>query len=300
LAAPDAQEAFLLSEETAQPIWGAGASAALAWLAAVRGQHDDAEEFVLAAERVALPARSRAVCSLTTLTRGMLAQARGESEVAYQHLRRMLDPTDLAHHHMTSAWGIASLADAAIAIGSAPVADELIADLAARGERRGSAVHRRMLAHASAVLASNSDAGGLFVAALEQVREPAFDRAQLQLAHGIWLRRHRRIVEARDALRAARETFDAIGAVPWGERAREELRASGEGSTMRRPGALDDLSPQELQMAQLAGAGLTNREIGERLFLSHRTVASHLYRVFPKLNVTSRAQLRDALAAGQS
>ncbi len=300
LAAPDAQEAYLLSEETAQPIWGAGATAALAWLAAVRGQEDDASELVMAAEHVALPARSRAVCSLTTLSRGMLALARGESEVAYQHLRRMLDPTDLAHHQMTSAWGIAGLADAAMAIGSAPEAGELIADLAERGERRGSGVHRRMVAHARAVLASDAEAGGLFVAALEQVREPAFDRARLQLAHGSWLRRHRRIVEARDALRAARETFDATGAVPWGERAREELRASGESSMVRRPGVLDDLSPQELQVAQMAGAGLTNREIGERLYLSHRTVASHLYRVFPKLNVTSRAQLRDALTAGGS
>ena len=153
LAAPDAQEAFLLSEETAQPIWGAGGTAALAWLAAVRGQDDAARELVVAAERVALPARSRAVCSLTTLTRGMLALAHGESEVAYQHLRRMLDPTDLAHHQMTSAWGIAGLADAAVAIGRAPEADALIADLAERGERRELGVHRRVLAHACAVLA---------------------------------------------------------------------------------------------------------------------------------------------------
>ena len=201
LAAPDAQEVFLLSEETAQPIWGAGGTAALAWPAAVRGQDDAARELVVAAERVALPARSRAVCSLTTLTRGMLALAHGESEVAYQHLRRMLDPTDLAHHQMTSAWGIAGLADAAVAIGRAPEADELIADLAERGERRESGVHRRVLAHACAVLASDGDADGLFVSALEQIREPAFDRARLQLAHGLWLRRHRRVVEARDALR---------------------------------------------------------------------------------------------------
>ena len=93
------------------------------------------------------------------------------------------------------------------------------------------------------------------------------------------------------SLRTARQVFDALGCVPWAERARQELRASGEQSRPRIPGARDQLSPQELQIAQLAGGGLTNREIGQRLYLSHRTVGSHLYRIFPKLDITSRAQL---------
>jgi DNA-binding NarL/FixJ family response regulator len=96
-------------------------------------------------------------------------------------------------------------------------------------------------------------------------------------------------------LRAAREAFDALGAAGWGERARQELRASGETSRRRTPDAWDELTPQELQIAQLAAAGLTNREIGERLYLSHRTIGSHLYRIFPKLGVTSRSELRDAV-----
>ena len=81
----------------------------------------------------------------------------------------------------------------------------------------------------------------------------------------------------------------------WGERARQELRASGETSRRRTPDAWDELTPQELQIAQMAAAGLTNREIGERLYLSHRTIGSHLYRIFPKLGITSRAELRDAV-----
>jgi DNA-binding NarL/FixJ family response regulator len=93
------------------------------------------------------------------------------------------------------------------------------------------------------------------------------------------------------SLRAARETFDLLGAVPWGERARQELSASGERSRRRAPGALDRLTPQELQIARLAATGLTNREIAERLYLSHRTVSTHLYRIFPKLGVTSRTEL---------
>jgi DNA-binding NarL/FixJ family response regulator len=86
------------------------------------------------------------------------------------------------------------------------------------------------------------------------------------------------------------------GAARWSDRARQELRATGETIGPRTPDARDRLTAQELQIAQLAAEGLSNREIGERLFLSHRTIGSHLYRIFPKLGITARAQLRDALA----
>jgi DNA-binding NarL/FixJ family response regulator len=115
------------------------------------------------------------------------------------------------------------------------------------------------------------------------------------LSYGTWLRRRRRVAEARAALRSARDTFDALGARPWAQRARQELRAAGEASRTRAPEAWDQLSPQELQIAHLAAEGLSNREIAQRLYLSHRTVGSHLYRLFPKLGVTSRSQLVGAL-----
>ena len=87
----------------------------------------------------------------------------------------------------------------------------------------------------------------------------------------------------------------------WGERARQELRASGETSRPRTPEVRDRLTPQELQIAQLAAEGLSNREIGHRLYLSHRTVGSHLYRIFPKLGIAARdPELRDALDAAAS
>jgi DNA-binding CsgD family transcriptional regulator len=156
------------------------------------------------------------------------------------------------------------------------------------------------LRHARAVLADDErEAAARFDEALgaDLGRWP-FWRARLLLAHGRWLRRHRRVAESRGVLRAARDTFDAIGYTPWGEQARRELRASGERSRRRVPEARDQLTAQELQIAQLAAEGLSNREIGERLFLSHRTVSTHLYRVFPKLGITSRVELSSALARG--
>jgi DNA-binding NarL/FixJ family response regulator len=90
----------------------------------------------------------------------------------------------------------------------------------------------------------------------------------------------------------AREVVAEIEAL-----ARRELRASGESSRRRTPEARDELTPQELEIAQMAADGMTNREIGERLYLSHRTVGSHLYRIFPKLDVTSRAELGRVLGA---
>ena len=127
-----------------------------------------------------------------------------------------------------------------------------------------------------------------------------FYAARAQLAYGTWLRRQRRLAESRTPLREAAQSFDALGLLRFAERARRELRASGESARRRVPEAWAELTPQELQIAQLAAEGLSNREIGERLYLSHRTIGSHLYRLFPKLGVTSRAQLRDALEPAQA
>jgi DNA-binding NarL/FixJ family response regulator len=120
-------------------------------------------------------------------------------------------------------------------------------------------------------------------------------RARLLLAYGSWLRRQRRVADSRVPLRTARELFDAMGVVWLGDRARRELGATGEASRARNVNSVDELTPQELQIARLAADGLSNREIGERLYLSHRTVGFHLYHVYPKLGISSRAQLHAAL-----
>jgi DNA-binding NarL/FixJ family response regulator len=127
-----------------------------------------------------------------------------------------------------------------------------------------------------------------------------FYAARAQLAYGAWLRRQHRMADSRPPLREAAQSFEALGLLRLAERALRELRASGETPRRRVPEAWAQLTPQELQIAELAAEGLSNREIGERLYLSHRTVGSHLYRLFPKLGVTSRTQLRGALSPSSS
>ena len=119
----------------------------------------------------------------------------------------------------------------------------------------------------------------------------------MQLLYGERLRRGRATEESRQHLAAALEIFERLGARPWATRAASELRATGHTKTRPDQRERDSLTPQEREIAMLAAAGLSNKEIGQRLFMSHRTVGAHLYQIFPKLGVTSRAALRDALAA---
>jgi DNA-binding CsgD family transcriptional regulator len=158
----------------------------------------------------------------------------------------------------------------------------------------------QLIARARGILADPSSSGAHFDKALA---DPAgdqwpFERAQLRLDHGEWLRRRRRINDAKAALTQALGTFRRLGARSCAQRAQAELRACGVAVTGApgEPGALGELTPQQRQIVRLASDGLTDREIGDRLYLSPRTVGSHLYRSYPKLGVASRHQLRDVIA----
>jgi DNA-binding CsgD family transcriptional regulator len=158
----------------------------------------------------------------------------------------------------------------------------------------------QLIARARGILASPDEAGAHFDKALA---DPAgdqwpFERAQLRLDYAEWLRRRRRINDAKPVLTQALGTFRRLGARSWAQRAQAELRASGVtvAGAAREPDALGELTPQQRQIVRLASDGLTDREIGDRLFLSPRTVGSHLYRSYPKLGVASRHQLRDVIA----
>jgi DNA-binding CsgD family transcriptional regulator len=159
-------------------------------------------------------------------------------------------------------------------------------------------LHTHLL-YARAVLADDQDAERLYRAALatDLTRWPWIS-ARIQFAYGTWLRRQRRVAESREPLRQALTMFRLIGGHTWAEQARAELRAAGDRQMTAETASIDVLSPQEQQIAKLAAQGLSNREIGEQLFLSPRTVGSHLYRIFPKLDITSRIQLAARLADG--
>jgi DNA-binding CsgD family transcriptional regulator len=120
--------------------------------------------------------------------------------------------------------------------------------------------------------------------------------ARARLVYGEWLRRENRRVDAREQLRAAHEAFTAIGAEGFAERARRELAATGETAPRRTAETRDVLTPQEAQIARMASDRQTNPEIGAKLFISPRTVEYHLRKVFTKLDVSSRKELRSALA----
>ena len=198
-------------------------------------------------------------------------------------------------------WVLADLVEAAVRSDNRSLVEPIVNEAEHVAAGTPAFLHQMMIRRARALLAGLDDAERCFADALSlDLRRWPFERARLLLAQGEWLRRHRRSAESRAPLRAARETFDAVRAQAWADRARNELRASGEASSPRVVAAFEQLSPQELQIVQLAAAGLTNREIGQQLYLSPRTVSSHLYHAFPKLGVTSRAQLKDALeGAGQ-
>jgi DNA-binding CsgD family transcriptional regulator len=291
-----AAEAATFAQETGQPFMYGLATAVQAEIAALRGDHGQARTLADEAERVALPVGARPVLATVQLTRGLIALGEGRFDDAFAALSRILDPADPAYQLALRAYCLAELTEAAVRAGRTDAMRDILRDLEPSAASTPSPALHIGLRYARAVLAPNEEAEELFTAALraDLTGWPA-ERGRLHLAFGEWLRRRRRAAESRTHLRTARETFDALGMAAWGERARRELRGAGESSPNRGPDAREKLTPHEVSIAQLAAEGLTNREIGQRLYLSHRTVSTHLHRIFPKLGVSSRADLARVL-----
>lgn len=297
-AIPAAEEARRLAQETRQPLIMATAGAVQAILAALRGDYEAAEAAAAQAERICVPLRASAVLAAAQLARGLACLGAGCPADAVAHLRRIHDPADPAYHYAVRCYTVGDLAEAAVRSGHRPGVDVFMPEMETVARQTPSPSLHAGLRYARALLAAGGQADGRFQAALQSGPSAGpFLRARVQLAYGKWLHQHRHDAAARTPLRAAVEAFDALGVIPWSDRARQQLRATGEKSRPRLPGVRDQLTPQELQIAQLAADGLTNREIGQKLYLSHRTIGSHLYRIFPKLDIASRAQLASRLDA---
>ncbi|MDX2708442.1 AAA family ATPase [Streptomyces sp. PA03-6a] len=295
----DADEARRLARETGQPEWEATALTVLGCLAALRDDAPTAHRLIGQARAIAVRLNSPLLHATVRMACGTALSCSGDHAQAYAQLRRLTDPADAGHHVMTALWTVGDLAEAAAHCGEKDDARGVLERLAPLARRTPAARVRLAARHARAVLAGEDEGEAAFAAALEaDLTGWSLERARLRLAYGEWLRRQRRVLESRAPLRAARDTFDDLGAAAWSRRARQELEATGETTRQRSPRAADRLTPQELQIATLAAEGLSNKEIGARLYVSHRTVSTHLTRIFPKLGVTSRSQLARFLPPG--
>ena len=291
-AAQVAAEGLALAEETGQHILVCPARLLLAMLAGGNGDDQMAEHHLVEASRLITTHGIDNYRLAVNLAQGMAAALTARYRDAVDFLDPLLDP---AHPDQNPRHALPIIPYYVIAATRLGLTDHARRQLR-RFERQiegsaGPGVHIN-LGIARPALAPDAAADALYRDAIaDPIMQRPFDQARLRLAHGGWLRRHGRIVESREPLRAARQMFDRLGNTPFSSRARAELRGAGEQSSNDLTSSWDALTPQEAQIAALAADGLTNRQIGERLFLSHRTVGSHLYRIFPKLGVTTRSQL---------
>ncbi len=296
-AAAAAHEAAGLARDTQQPQYGHTGDLVGALATALRGTEADIESVLAEPEREMLAMKGGPLLATAHLTRGAAAIGDGRHEDAFQDLWPVFDDTGSAFHRFMRWPALLDLVEAAAGSGQTSRLTDVIVDLDATSMRSQPPILRFNLACARPLLVADDQAEPLFAAALAQdLSGYPFLRARTLFSFGRWLRRRRRSAESRSPLRESVALFDALGAAAWSRRARQELRATGEKVGRRAPDLRDRLTAQELQIAQLAASGLSNRQIAERLFLSPRTIGGHLYRIFPKLEITARAQLRDAFA----
>ncbi|SNX88399.1 regulatory LuxR family protein [Streptomyces sp. TLI_55] len=291
-----AEESRMIAERTAQPDWAARATGMLAIVASLRGEYDRALECAAEVEESSLRLGQDRQLSLAVLARALTASGMGRYAEAYVRLRSLFtDPT--TPYAFEQFWGLSFLAEAALPAGEQADARKVVAHVRSLTRSGCSPLLERIMAYADAVLAPDGEAEGRYrQALLPGIEVWPLLHGMTQFGYGAWLRRRRRVTESRTPLSTAESVFRALGAASRAEQAASELRATGWAAD-ERP-AEDDLtdiarvlSPQQLTIARLAARGLSNRAIGEQLRLSPRTVASHLYQIFPKLGVSSRAQL---------
>jgi DNA-binding CsgD family transcriptional regulator len=222
----------------------------------------------------------------------------GDYDNAYRHTTAINPPGVLRSHSPHALWTTMDLVESAVRTGRRA---EARAHVETMRDTNIAAISPRLalLAGASAAIAcEDGSSDRLFSIALEpeDTRQWPFEFARVQLLYGEYLRRHRAAIDSRAVLSSALGTFERLGASPWAERASNELRATGLNRSRREHTVATSLTPQEREIATLASAGLTNKQIAGRLFMSPRTVGAHLYRIFPKLGIASRAALHEALA----
>jgi DNA-binding NarL/FixJ family response regulator len=294
----EATEGLTLARDTGLVNAASGHVEALACMAALRGREEacraHASEVTVSAHVSNLAnAISVAECAVSLLDFGA-----GRPEAAVTRLAAVRTAPLGLGHPFFMLMSAPDLVEACVRTGRHDEARAAFAGLEAFAQPGAPTWALAFAARCRALLAPDvATADREFAEALRlqaESRRP-FDRARTELLFGEHLRRQRRRVEARAQLRAALDTFEGLGAEPWAERARSELRASGETARKRDPSTLSQLTPQELQIARMVAEGLSNKEVAAQLFLSPRTIDAHLRDVFAKLGLTSRTQVARAL-----
>jgi DNA-binding CsgD family transcriptional regulator len=279
-------EGLRLARDTGQQRWVDAFAEPLALLAAARGDerlcHELADEALVRASR---PAWS---VPWTSSALGLLDLGLGRAEAALARLETLAQGRRFFHIPATRS--TPDLVEAAVRLGRTEAAAEPLAlfEIWSRGTgQRWSAA----LVHRCRALLDGDERQFSVALALHERDERPFEEARTRLLYGEWLRREKRKADASVQLRTALEIFERIGAIPWADRARTELTATGTTARPAEHGLTGGLTPQELQIVRLAAQGLSNKDIAAQLFLSPRTVGHHLYKAYPKLGVASRSEL---------
>ena len=293
-ALADADQALRMSQELGLPVL-AGLAAAAAACAQVWLSPSAASASITTAKTLAGSAPPALTTALISWAEGTRALVERRAADAWTELRAV------SVHPTTALWALGDIAEAGAVSDHGEEARQIVMEAEQAAAVLGSAHLSMLVLRSRAVLSDGAEADDLFEAAEVVGRDAGapLELARTWLAHGQWLRRHGRVVAARELLVQALRAFGEADAHGWAERAAVELRAAGVTPGPLSPSSGTRLTTQELQIARMAAAGLTNKEIADRLYLSHRTVGAHLYRIYPKLGVTSRVQLRDALAPGE-
>jgi DNA-binding CsgD family transcriptional regulator len=291
-ACADAGEAVELAEETGQPVTAAQALGVLTWVHALRGDETRCHAYGEETQRRAATLGFRLYGLLASLCLGLLELGVGRVDGAIGRLGEVARYADQRGLYVPGVSPQLELAEACVRAGRAAEAEAILASF----DYSDLASVRPFMAHAErcrGLLAGEDRFEAHFETALDlhaKVESP-FALARTRLCYGEQLRRAGRRVDARQPLRAALATFELVGGRPWAERARGELRASGETLRRRQPHQAEELTPQELQIALQVAEGKSNKEVGAALFLSHKTVEFHLSRIYRKLDLSSRAEL---------
>ena len=289
----DGEEALRLTEEAGIENSTAHARGVLALVAALRG---DDETCAAEAERALATASARGLVAAWETATFALAESaigHGRYDDALGRLVPLVAGTASGHSPLSFYAAVPRLVEAAARAGRPEEAREPLERMARWSEATNTGWARSLVLRCRWLLADGDEGCELLERSLAMASSgrSVLLRARTELLLGEALRRNRRRTDARMHLRAALETFERLGAAVWVERARDELKATGESVRRRDPGAAVELTPQERRIARFVSEGSSNKEVASQLFLSPKTVEYHLSKVFQKLGIASRADL---------